>query len=298
MGLFDKKKDAAGDPSGIGGMAGSGAYDAAAGWGTAFDSNDVDGSHDDPRYRSNPLTSQANPSRVTVNRTLGDNDTDDDLVLGAHRARLANPSRAQVAPASTAQVSVAATSEHGVNEVTTPEQVAVSVATCFANAVPYYRLSSSILVACPSEQAMSGELFSEEASLVYNEACYQGLSFAARDSLEPHVFELVSDAYAHMRRLTQDQLFILSGASGSGKSESAKFIHDQVCILASHAGRHNTRAQHQLSHVTAVVEAFSNALTLESRNSTRAGIWQEIQFNERGRISGNKVVAFGLDRWR
>ncbi|KAJ1940012.1 hypothetical protein EC988_007157, partial [Linderina pennispora] len=145
---------------------------------------------------------------------------------------------------------------------------------------------------------MSGELFSEEASLVYNEACYQGLNFAARDSLEPHVFELVSDAYAHMRRLTQDQLFILSGASGSGKSESAKFINDQLCILASHAGRHNTRAQHQLSHVTAVVEAFSNALTLESRNSTRVGLWQEIQFNERGRISGNKVVAFGLDRWR
>ncbi|KAJ2382934.1 hypothetical protein GGI05_005492, partial [Coemansia sp. RSA 2603] len=34
-----------------------------------------------------------------------------------------------------------------------------------------------------------------------------------------------------------------------------------------------------------------------SQGATRAGVWQEVQFNERGRISGAKLVAFGLDRW-
>ncbi|KAI8319291.1 hypothetical protein GQ54DRAFT_293074 [Martensiomyces pterosporus] len=145
---------------------------------------------------------------------------------------------------------------------------------------------------------MSSSLFSEEASVVYSDACYHDLDFAARDSLDPHIFELAADAYGHLRRLRQDQLIILSGVSGSGKSETARLIYDQLCVLASHSGRRNSRAQYQLPHVGAIIEAFSSAQTLESQGSTRAGLWQEIQFNERGRISGCKVVAFGLDRWR
>ncbi|KAJ1956220.1 hypothetical protein EC988_001465, partial [Linderina pennispora] len=168
MGLFDKKKDAAGDPAGVGGMAGSGAYDAA-GWGSHYDENDgsrgMQAEQGDPRYRGNPSTGQPSPSRVSVSRALGNNDTDDDIVLGAHRMRQANASRAHTGPPSIAQMSIAAGSEHAMGDALTPEKVAMSVAACFANAVPYYRLSSSILVACPSEQAMSGELFSEEASL-------------------------------------------------------------------------------------------------------------------------------------
>ncbi|KAJ2549416.1 hypothetical protein EV175_004458, partial [Coemansia sp. RSA 1933] len=181
----------------------------------------------------------------------------------------------------------------------TGDHIVEAIAESFERAVPYIRIHTSILIACHSEQAMSSGLFSEEASVVYSDACYHDLSdFTARDSLDPHVFELVADAYTHMRRLRQDQAIVLSGVSGSGKSETARLATDQLCVLASNSGRHNTRAQHQLSYVGTVIDAISCAQTAESLGATRAGLWHEVQFNERGHISGTKVVAFGLDRWR
>ncbi|KAJ1642602.1 hypothetical protein LPJ64_005567 [Coemansia asiatica] len=182
---------------------------------------------------------------------------------------------------------------------TTVDQVSQSVIDGFTYGMPYLRLNTSILVACHSEAAMSSNLFSEEASVVYSDLCYHDLQDpAARDRLDPHVFELVADAYAHVRRLRQDQAIVLSGLSGSGKSETAKLISDQLCVLASNGGRHSTRAQHQMAFVGAVVEAFACAQTRESLGATRVGLWQECQFGERGRVSGTKLVAFGLDRWR
>ncbi|KAJ1718699.1 hypothetical protein LPJ53_006369, partial [Coemansia erecta] len=182
---------------------------------------------------------------------------------------------------------------------TTIDQVSQSVIDGFAYGVPYLRLNTSILVACHSEASLSSSLFSEEASMVYSAACYHDVhDVAARDSLDPHVFELVADAYAHMRRLRQDQAVVLSGVSGSGKSETAKLVCDQLCVLASNGGRHSTRAQYQMAYLGAIVEAFASAATAESMGATRVGLWQEVQFNERGRISGAKLAAFGLDRWR
>ncbi|KAJ2870079.1 hypothetical protein FB639_004677, partial [Coemansia asiatica] len=167
---------------------------------------------------------------------------------------------------------------------TTVDQVSQSVIDGFTYGVPYLRLNTSILVACHSEAAMSSNLFSEEASVVYSDLCYHDLQDpAARDRLDPHVFELVADAYAHVRRLRQDQAIVLSGLSGSGKSETAKLISDQLCVLASNGGRHSTRAQHQMAFVGAVVEAFACAQTRESLGATRVGLWQECQFGERGR---------------
>ncbi|KAJ2771168.1 hypothetical protein IWQ56_001892, partial [Coemansia nantahalensis] len=207
--------------------------------------------------------------------------TEDHVVLGAARAR--------------AREAAAAVTQEPEASV---DQVAGAVVECFEHAVPYFRIYTSVLVACHSEPAMTGGLFSEEAGVVYSDACYHDLDLSARDSLDPHVFELVADAYTHLRRLREDQLIILSGVSGSGKSETAKLVTDQLCVLASHAGRRNTRAQYQMAYVGAIVEAFSSAQTLECQGATRAGLWQEVQFNERGHISGAKVVPFGLDRWR
>ncbi|KAJ2394637.1 hypothetical protein GGI05_001947, partial [Coemansia sp. RSA 2603] len=130
----------------------------------------------------------------------------------------------------------------------------------------------------------------EKANKVNSAACYHDVQdLTARDSLDPHVFEFVADAYTHMRCLRQDQAIVLSGVSGSGKSETAKLICDQLCVLALNGECHSTRAQYQMAYVGAVVEAFASAATAESQGATRAGC---------GRISGAKLVAFGLDRWR
>ncbi|KAJ1718789.1 hypothetical protein LPJ53_006311, partial [Coemansia erecta] len=117
------------------------------------------------------------------------------------------------------------------------------------------------------EYELMTSLFSEEASMVYSAACYHDVhDVAARDSLDPHVFELVAVAYAHMRQLPN-------------------------------GGRHSTKAQYQMAYLGTIVEAFASAATAESMGATRVGLWHEVQFNEHGHISGAKLAAFGLDRW-
>ncbi|KAJ2463379.1 hypothetical protein GGI03_003883, partial [Coemansia sp. RSA 2337] len=186
---------------------------------------------------------------------------------------MANPSSSQLvepirpfasaAPQATTSESIAIGAAHinpmatALGPAATVDQVTTAIQGCFQDIVPYFRIYTSILVACHSEPAMSSNLFSESASVIYSDACYHDLDLTARDTLHPHVFELVADAYTHLRRLRQDQVIILSGVSGSGKSETAKLISDQLCVLASNSGRHNTRAQYQMSYVGAIVEAFA-----------------------------------------
>ncbi|KAJ2058073.1 hypothetical protein GGI17_005270 [Coemansia sp. S146] len=223
-------------------------------------------------------------------------------MANASSSQLAEPTR-PLGGAATTSDSIAIGAAHSavgtaLGPAATVDQVTTAIQGCFQDAVPYFRIYTSILVACHSERAMSTSLFSESASVVYSDACYHDLDLAARDTLHPHVFELVADAYAHLRRLRQDQAIVLSGVSGSGKSETAKLVCDQLCVLASNSGRHSTRAQYQMSYVGAIAEAFASAQTLECMGATRAGLWHEIQFTERGHVAGSKLVAFGLDRWR
>ncbi|KAJ2803618.1 hypothetical protein H4S07_004420, partial [Coemansia furcata] len=232
---------------------------------------------------------------------------------GSSRAMLINPSSSQLVeparpfagpaqPTTSDSIALGATHTNPMATALGPgatvDQVATAIQGCFQDIVPYFRIYTSVLVACHSEPAMSTNLFSEGASVIYSDACYHDLDLAARDTLHPHVFELVADAYTHLRRLRQDQVIVLSGVSGSGKSETAKLICDQLCVLASNSGRHNTRAQYQMSYVGAIIEAFASAQTLECMGATRAGLWHEIQFTDRGHVAGSKVVGFGLDRWR
>ncbi|KAJ2690731.1 hypothetical protein IWW39_000533 [Coemansia spiralis] len=230
-----------------------------------------------PRYGSS-RGMPGNESLAEVHRPFTDMAaTSSSIALGATRL---NPMATALGPAATI------------------DQVTTAIQECFQDKVPYFRIYTSILVACHSSSAMSTNLFSESAGVIYSDACYHDLDPTARDALHPHVFELTADAYTHLRRLRQDQVIVLSGVSGSGKSETAKMICDQLCVLASNSGRHNTRAQYQMAHVGAIVEAFACAQTAESMGATRAGLWHEIQFTERGHIAGSKLVAFGLDRWR
>ncbi len=63
-------------------------------------------------------------------------------------------------------------------------------------------------------------LYSEEWSLAYSRIDI--------NSLSPHIFKVASRAYNAMLSDRKDQVCVISGESGAGKTESAKFIMHQV----------------------------------------------------------------------
>jgi chitin synthase len=71
---------------------------------------------------------------------------------------------------------------------------------------------------------------------------------------------------------------------------------DHLVHLSSQ--KKETKLQAQVSNVQIVLEAFGNARTSLNDNSSRFGKYVELQFNERGRMVGTKLLNYLLDKSR
>lgn len=89
----------------------------------------------------------------------------------------------------------------------------------------------------------------------------------------------------------------LRGITGSGKTASAQLVINQVLRLSSHSKR-ESRVAEQIKALTPLLDSFGNAKTLMNPNASRHGRYLELHFNEKGRISGGKVLTYGLEKSR
>ncbi|XP_057179094.1 myosin-IIIa isoform X2 [Triplophysa rosa] len=131
------------------------------------------------------------------------------------------------------------------------------------------------------------ELYTPEHSKIY--------VGAKRASNPPHIFAVADIAYQSMVSYNADQCIVISGESGSGKTESAHLLVQQQTVL----GKANNRTlQEKILLVNSLVEAFGNACTVINDNSSRFGKYMEMKFTSGGTVVGAQMSEYLLEKSR
>nr|XP_029123556.1 myosin-6 isoform X2 [Elaeis guineensis] len=124
---------------------------------------------------------------------------------------------------------------------------------------------------------------------------YKGAAFG---ELAPHPFAVADAAYRLMRNEGVSQSILVSGESGAGKTESTKMLMRYLAYMGGRAAAEGRTVEKQVLQSNPVLEAFGNAKTVRNNNSSRFGKFVEIQFDQRGRISGAAIRTYLLERSR
>ncbi|KAL3531162.1 hypothetical protein ACH5RR_010484 [Cinchona calisaya] len=126
-------------------------------------------------------------------------------------------------------------------------------------------------------------------------AQYKGAAFG---ELSPHPFAVADAAYRLMMNEGISQSILVSGESGAGKTESTKQLMRYLAYMGGRAASEGRTAEQKVLESNPVLEAFGNAKTVRNNNSSRFGKFVEIQFDQKGRISGAAVRTYLLERSR
>lgn len=115
--------------------------------------------------------------------------------------------------------------------------------------------------------------------------------------LPPHIYAISDTAYRSMKEERIDQCVLISGESGSGKTEASKKILEYLAAISTHSGDVE-RIKDRLLESNPVLEAFGNARTNRNDNSSRFGKYMDIQFDFKGSPVGGHIINYLLEKSR
>ncbi|XP_066934985.1 unconventional myosin-IXb-like isoform X1 [Clytia hemisphaerica] len=131
---------------------------------------------------------------------------------------------------------------------------------------------------------------------IYNPKYVNAYQNKKLGELPPHVFAIADAAYNRMLISKQNQCIVISGESGSGKTESTKLILHHLTALS-----HKTKATVLEKTILAagpVLEAFGNAKTSYNNNSSRFGKFTQINYRADGVVCGAVLKKYLLEKSR
>lgn len=120
---------------------------------------------------------------------------------------------------------------------------------------------------------------------------YEGQPIGA---LPPHLFAIASTAYGRMMKNTENQVIVISGESGAGKTEATKLIMQYLAAVNKSGS--NTITE-QILEANPLLESFGNAKTIRNDNSSRFGKYIEVFFKS-GSIIGARTSEYLLEKSR
>uniref|UniRef100_I3J548 Myosin XVA n=1 Tax=Oreochromis niloticus TaxID=8128 RepID=I3J548_ORENI len=110
----------------------------------------------------------------------------------------------------------------------------------------------------------------------------------------PHLFAIANLSYTTMMDAKKDQCIVISGESGSGKTEATKLI---LRYLTAIHHKRNVTQQVYILEAMPLLESFGNAKTVRNDNSSRFGKYTQIYMDE-GVISGAITSQYLLEKSR
>ncbi|CAF4150056.1 unnamed protein product, partial [Rotaria sp. Silwood2] len=110
----------------------------------------------------------------------------------------------------------------------------------------------------------------------------------------PHVYALVDLVYRNVcHGIYEQQCCVISGESGSGKTESTKFFLKQLMYLCGGS----SQLEQQILQATPLLESFGNAQTVMNNNSSRFGKYLALKFIN-GKVIGAQISDYLLEKSR
>jgi len=141
----------------------------------------------------------------------------------------------------------------------------------------YTCISSILLAVCPFKTL---PIYSFPTLSIYSSA----ISLSQLLSAPPHVFKTAALAYQAFKDDGLSQSIVISGESGAGKTESAKFVLQYLTMAAGGNGA----IQYSINASSPLLEALGNAKTVRNDNSSRFGKWINIALDTQ-----NNCIAGG-----
>ncbi|KAI9209768.1 P-loop containing nucleoside triphosphate hydrolase protein [Polychytrium aggregatum] len=153
-----------------------------------------------------------------------------------------------------------------------------------------YTYSGIVLIAMNPFQRLS--LYSPDIMREY--------SGKDRGELEPHLYAVAEDAYRTLIKEARNQSIIVSGESGAGKTQSAKYIMRYFATV-DNLGNYNSHeaapvattiseVEEAVLATNPILEAFGNSKTTRNDNSSRFGKYIEVLFSNNDKSSPRKGV--------
>ncbi|XP_049916791.1 unconventional myosin-XVB [Epinephelus moara] len=128
---------------------------------------------------------------------------------------------------------------------------------------------------------------------IYTEELRQKYQGKEQQRNPPHMYAIADVAFSQSQASTQEQCIIISGQSGSGKTEATKLI---VHYLSSmYQGRNDNLRQPM--EVFPILESFGNAKTILNNNSSRFGKYLHIHILH-GVVVGTSLSKYLLEKSR